>query len=104
MTSPQPSPNPLPPRPVRLSLDTPGLATTYDQLGHRQFNHGQFADVDELLAFNISSSFGNALAGLDEARRATVRASLDRALDAHRLPDGSLQLQRHLIFAVARKD
>jgi ubiquinone/menaquinone biosynthesis C-methylase UbiE len=64
----------------------------------------QFADVDELLAFNISSSFGNAFADLDEAKRAQVREALDRALDAYRLADGSLELQRHLIFAVARKD
>lgn len=64
----------------------------------------RFADVDELLAFSISSSFGNAFAGLDGTRRRQVRAVLNRALDEYRLADGSLELQRHLIFAVARKD
>jgi ubiquinone/menaquinone biosynthesis C-methylase UbiE len=63
----------------------------------------RFADVDEVLAFNISSSFGNAFAGLDPAGRGRVREILDRALDRHRLEDGSIRLQRHLIFAVARK-
>jgi ubiquinone/menaquinone biosynthesis C-methylase UbiE len=64
----------------------------------------RFLDVDELLAFNISSSFGNAFADLEETRRAEVREILDRALDVYRLADGSIQLKRNLIFAVARKD
>jgi len=63
----------------------------------------QFADVDEVLAFNISSSFGNAFADLDEGRRTEVRTQLESALEVHRLHAGSIQLQRNLIFAVARK-
>jgi len=63
----------------------------------------RFQDVDEVMAFQTASSFGNAYADLDEAERARVRRAMDRGLEAHRHPDGSIQLHHHSIFAVATR-
>jgi len=96
-------------QPITHKVDSKELTALFDRVGLiparleiRTFTD-RFVDVDELLAFNIASSFGNAFADLEDDRRAEVRDVLDHALDAHRLEDGSIQLQRHLIFAVARK-
>ncbi len=58
-----------------------------------------FPDADTVLAFSRASSFGNHLAGLSDAERFRVVAELE----ASRTPRG-LELQRHLIFAVAEKE
>ena len=62
-----------------------------------------FADVNEVMDFQIASSFGNAFAGLDLEERARARAAIDRGLDDYRLADGTIRLKHHSIFAVARR-
>jgi len=59
-------------------------------------------DVDDLIAWSTSSSFGNFLSDLDEPERARVRTRLAQKLDALRGPKG-IQLERYLVFATARK-
>lgn len=59
-------------------------------------------DVDDLIAWSTSSSFGNFLSDLDTDQRARVRTRLAQKLDQLRGPKG-IQLQRHLVFATARK-
>lgn len=81
-------------------LDEAGLGTSRMEL--RSFAD-RFADVDEVMNFQVASSFGNAFADLDDGERARVRAELDRGLDAHRLADGAIQLRRNSISAVAAK-
>ena len=58
--------------------------------------------VDDLIAWSTSSSFGNFLSDLDQEQRARVRARLERKLDALRTPQG-IQLERHLVFASAKR-
>jgi len=58
--------------------------------------------VDDLIAWSTSSSFGNFLSDLDQAQLARVRARLGRKLDALRTPQG-IQLERHLVFASAKR-
>lgn len=60
------------------------------------------ADVDELIAWSRSSSFGNWLAELDDADTAAVRERLADRLAARRGTDG-IALQRHLVFAAATR-
>ena len=62
-----------------------------------------FRDVDEVITFNRSSSFGNHLTVLSSKDQARVRDALARELEANRTPQG-LELKRHLIFAVAEKE
>jgi ubiquinone/menaquinone biosynthesis C-methylase UbiE len=59
-------------------------------------------DVDDLIAWSSSSSFGNFLADLDPSQRAQVRARLATKLDALRQGDG-VKLERYLVFASANK-
>jgi arsenite methyltransferase len=57
-------------------------------------------DVDDLIAWSTSSSFGNFLSDLDAAQHARVRARLAQKLDARRV--GSvIKLERYLVFATA---
>ena len=58
--------------------------------------------VDDLLAWSASSSFGNFLSDLSAAERTRVRARLEHKLEARRT-DGSIRLERYLVFATARK-
>lgn len=62
-----------------------------------------YPDVDTLLASIESASFGNFLANSPEHLRARLRDVLDRSLEPKRLGDGSIQLERYLMFAMARK-
>ncbi|HEY2733343.1 MAG TPA: methyltransferase domain-containing protein [Polyangiales bacterium] len=59
-------------------------------------------DVDDLIAWSLSSSFGNFLAGLDDSQRARVRERLKAKLEALRSREG-IRLERYLVFATARK-
>lgn len=59
-------------------------------------------DVDHLIAWSSSSSFGNFLADLNPTDRATVRQSLARSIEPLRTPEG-IRLERYLVFATARK-
>ncbi|HEX6243148.1 MAG TPA: methyltransferase domain-containing protein [Polyangiales bacterium] len=59
-------------------------------------------DVDDLIAWSTSSSFGNFLSDLNEEQRTRVRARLARKLDALRTPQG-IQLERYLVFASAKR-
>jgi arsenite methyltransferase len=62
-----------------------------------------FADVDEVLAFLRSSSFGNhASDRLTDAERAATREALAAELDRRRR-EGAIMLKRHLIFTVAER-
>jgi ubiquinone/menaquinone biosynthesis C-methylase UbiE len=85
---------------LRALLEQVGLNVTRMEL--RAFPD-RFQDVDEVMAFQASSSFGNTYADLDGKGLERVRAALDRGLAGHRHPDGSIQLRRHATFAVASK-
>lgn len=61
-----------------------------------------FPDVDALLTWAVSSTFGNFLAGVSDDGFAAVRNALVSLLQPKRRPEG-IRLQRHLRFATARK-
>lgn len=58
--------------------------------------------ADDLIRWSSSSSFGNFLTELDAAQRQRVRDRLEAKLQAHRGARG-IQLERYLVFAVARR-
>ena len=60
-----------------------------------------FANADEVLAFNLASSFGNFLSHLTPERRLAANRALEAELERWRDAAG-ITLQRHLIFASAR--
>src|SRR5450432_3930227 len=60
-----------------------------------------FVSADEVVAFNLASSFGNFLAHLTPERRAATHRALDAELERARDAEG-IALQRHLVFAIAR--
>jgi hypothetical protein len=62
-----------------------------------------YPDVAALLTSIESAFFGNFLANSSEFFRARVRDALDRLLEVKRLNDHTIQLERYLIFATARK-
>ena len=62
----------------------------------------QLQDVDELIAWSRSSSFGNWLSDLEAEPRALVRARLAELLEPLRRV-ATIPLQRHLVFASARR-
>jgi arsenite methyltransferase len=62
-----------------------------------------YRDVDALLAWGSSSSFGNLLANVSEARSARMRDVLARLLEPKRRTSEGICLERHLLFATARK-
>jgi ubiquinone/menaquinone biosynthesis C-methylase UbiE len=96
-------------KPVMHKLDSAGLDRLLGQAGLESTRlrirtfADRFASVDEVMAFQIASSFGNAYAELAPDDRGRVRMALDRGLDGYRLPDGTIQLRHNSIFAVARK-
>jgi ubiquinone/menaquinone biosynthesis C-methylase UbiE len=97
-------------KPLMHKLDSAGLDGLLGQVGLevtrleiRAFDD-RFANVDEVMAFQISSSFGNAYAELAADDRERARMALDRGLDGYRLPDGAIQIRHNSIFAVARKN
>ncbi len=59
-------------------------------------------DVDSLIRWSASSSFGNFLVNFSEQERTRIRASLERLIEAKRTPNG-LKLERYLRFATASK-
>ena len=59
-------------------------------------------NVDDLVAWSTSSSFGNFLSDLTAPERARVRERLAHKLEALRTAAG-IQLERYLVFATARK-
>jgi arsenite methyltransferase len=61
-----------------------------------------FADVDALIAWSNSSSFGNFLVGLCACDRAAIRDALARKLACKAGPQG-IRLERYLTFATAGK-
>jgi len=58
--------------------------------------------ADDLIRWSSSSSFGNFLTELDPAQRRRVRDRLESKLQALRSARG-IQLERYLVFAVARR-
>jgi arsenite methyltransferase len=60
------------------------------------------ADVDVLLKWISSSSFGNVLSDLDDEQHARVRNRLSSKLESKRTAAG-IQLERYLVFAVGEK-
>jgi SAM-dependent methyltransferase len=62
-----------------------------------------YPDVDVLLAWMRSSSFGNFLANASEGDRSRLRDALDRLLEPKRLDSEGIRFERYLIFATARK-
>jgi ubiquinone/menaquinone biosynthesis C-methylase UbiE len=61
-----------------------------------------FADLDALIAWASSSTFGNFLAGVSAVDRNRVVEAMSRWLEPYRMPEG-FRLERHLIFATARR-
>ena len=61
-----------------------------------------FQDVEAVIDWVTSSSFGNFFNGVSNAERSRLFETLGRLLDAKRGPDG-IRLERHLTFAAARK-
>lgn len=59
-------------------------------------------NVDDILAFSLSSSFGNDLLSLPEQERPRFREALARELDSSREVRGIRQ-ERNLVFAVAER-
>jgi arsenite methyltransferase len=62
-----------------------------------------YPDVDALLAWMVSSSFGNFLANASEVDRSRLRDALGRLLEPKRLDGEGIRLESYLIFATARK-
>jgi arsenite methyltransferase len=62
-----------------------------------------YRDVDALLAWSKSSSFGNFLANVSEAKCARVRDALDRLLEPKRRPGQGIRLESYLLFTTAQK-
>jgi ubiquinone/menaquinone biosynthesis C-methylase UbiE len=61
-----------------------------------------FDDTEDVLTFNLASSFGNFLSGLRPEQRAVAHSLLAGELERRRTPEG-IRLQRHLSFALARR-
>jgi ubiquinone/menaquinone biosynthesis C-methylase UbiE len=61
-----------------------------------------FSDVDALITWVSSSSFGNFFADVSATNRAAVRDTLARLLAPKRTPEG-IRLERYFTFAMARK-
>jgi arsenite methyltransferase len=61
-----------------------------------------FADVDAVVTWASSSTFGNFLRDVSSPDRKRVLGSLARLLESRRGPDG-IRLERYLTFATARK-
>ncbi len=62
-----------------------------------------YRDVDALLAWSSSSSFGNFLANVSETGCTRMRDALDRLLEPQRRTGVDIRLERYLLFATARK-
>lgn len=62
----------------------------------------EVSDVDELIAWSSSSSFGNFLSDLADEQRVRVRRRLSDKLEARR-SGGVIRLERYLVFATATK-
>jgi arsenite methyltransferase len=62
----------------------------------------EVSGVDDVFAWSKSSSFGNFLSDLEPTQLAGVRARLSKKLEALRTTSG-IKLERHLVFATARK-
>ncbi len=61
-----------------------------------------FSDVDALITWMSSSSFGNFFVDIHTANRAAVRDALARLLAPKRTPEG-IRLERYFTFATAQK-
>ncbi len=61
-----------------------------------------FADVEAVLGWASSSTFGNFLNGISKAEHDRIVEMLGRLLETKRRPDG-IRLERYLTFATARK-
>lgn len=61
-----------------------------------------FASTEEVVTFNLASSFGNFLSSLLPEQRALTHALLEAELERRRTPEG-IRLQRNLSFALARR-
>jgi arsenite methyltransferase len=83
---------------LRRDLSLSGFANI--DLHIRSFND-HFASSDDVIAFNLASSFGNFLAHLAVEQRAAASRALEAELERRRDAEG-IALQRHLIFALAR--
>jgi arsenite methyltransferase len=62
-----------------------------------------YRDVDALLAWVSSSSFGNFLGNVSETGCARMRDALERLLEPKRRAGEGIRLERYLLFATARK-
>lgn len=61
-----------------------------------------FASTEDVVTFNLASSFGNFLSSLLPEQRALTHSLLETELEGRRTPEG-IRLQRNLSFALARR-
>jgi SAM-dependent methyltransferase len=91
-----------------LGIDGPTLEAAFAEagfVGYRAKLHtlvDLYPNVETLLRWSASSSFGNFLSGLSDAERDRVRSRLADRIEANRTPQG-IRLERYLHFATARK-
>jgi len=89
-------------------VDIRGVRTLFQEGGYRslQLEIRTFVDydknVDEVLEFSKSSSFGNDLSAFTDEQRQRFRAAFEKELETTRDAKGIRQ-ERNLIFAVAEK-
>lgn len=93
---------------IRHRVSSQHVAELFRTTGFRQLQNEirTFVDfdanVDDILEFSLSSSFGNDLAVIKEDERARFRAALDAEFEKLREVRGIRQ-ERNLIFAVAER-
>lgn len=63
----------------------------------------ELSDVEDLIAWSKSSSFGNFLSDVSLSDLPRVKARLAAELETRRSGGGKIQLERYLVFATARK-
>jgi SAM-dependent methyltransferase len=91
-----------------LGIDGPALEAAFAAAGFVDYQGKLHTivdfhpDVETLLRWSASSSFGNFLAGLSEAQRNRVRVLLADLIEVNRTPEG-IRLERYLHFATAWK-
>jgi ubiquinone/menaquinone biosynthesis C-methylase UbiE len=91
-----------------LGIDGAALEAVFAQAGYVGYQSRLHtivdfhSDVETLLRWSASSSFGNFLAGLSGGQRDRVRSLLADLIEVNRTPQG-IRLERYLHFATARK-
>jgi len=83
-------------------LEQLNIAGFVETLGEQRKFVDTFPDVETVVGWASSSTFGNFLKGISNADRDCIVEMLGRLLEVKRGPDG-IRLERYLTFATARK-